>query len=126
MTTRSFSTLFAAAWAAKHGVPPAVFTEVAPPANYFRFRVNPTHTIAISSFNKVHGEVFRGESRELTVSEHMDPLDTGAYEELLTDAVHGVSARFARQDYVEEAWRMVAPKRLAAAHLGEPAVRRFR
>jgi glucose-6-phosphate 1-dehydrogenase len=89
--------------------PPAIFTDVAPPANYFRFRVNPTHTIAISSFVKLHGEVLRGEPRELTVSEHIDPLDTTAYEELLTDAVRGVSARFARQDYVEEAWRIVDP-----------------
>jgi glucose-6-phosphate 1-dehydrogenase len=43
------------------------------------------------------------------VSEHTDPLDTTAYEELLTDAVRGVTARFARQDYVEEAWRIVDP-----------------
>jgi glucose-6-phosphate 1-dehydrogenase len=32
-----------------------------------------------------------------------------AYEELLHVAIHGVSARFARQDYVEEAWRIVEP-----------------
>ncbi len=89
--------------------PPAVFTEVAPPANYFRFRVTPSHTIAISSFVKVQGEGLRGESLELTVSEHSDPAGTSAYEELLTDAVRGVSARFARQDYVEEAWRIVDP-----------------
>jgi glucose-6-phosphate 1-dehydrogenase len=89
--------------------PPAVFTDVPPPANYFRFRVNPTHTIAISSFVKVHGEILRGEPKELTVSEHSDPHETTAYEELLTDAVNGIAARFARQDYVEEAWRIVDP-----------------
>jgi glucose-6-phosphate 1-dehydrogenase len=89
--------------------PPAVFGDAPPPANYFRFRINPSQTIAISSFVKVHGEVLRGEPVELTVSEHNDPLEASAYEELLTDAVHGVSARFARQDYVEEAWRIVDP-----------------
>jgi glucose-6-phosphate 1-dehydrogenase len=88
---------------------PAVFTHIAPPANYFRFRVNPTHTIAIGAFVKVVGEILRGEAVELTVSEHTDPGDMSAYEELLTDAIRGVSARFARQDYVEEAWRIVDP-----------------
>jgi glucose-6-phosphate 1-dehydrogenase len=88
---------------------PAVFTDVAPPANYFRFRVTPTHTIAISSFVKLPGEMLRGEPVELTVSEHSDPGEMGAYEELLTDAIRGINARFARQDYVEEAWRIVDP-----------------
>jgi glucose-6-phosphate 1-dehydrogenase len=89
--------------------PPAVFTDVPPPANYFRFRVTPGHTIAISSFVKLPGEVLRGESVELTVSEHTDPLEAGAYEELLVDAIRGIATRFARQDYVEEAWRIVNP-----------------
>ena len=89
--------------------PPAVFSDEPPPANYFRFRVTPTHTIAISSFVKVAGELLRGEALELTVSEHSDPAGMTAYEELLFDAIRGVSARFARQDYVEEAWRIVDP-----------------
>jgi glucose-6-phosphate 1-dehydrogenase len=71
--------------------------------------VTPTQTIAIASFVKVPGEILRGESVELTVSEHADPAEMSAYEELLTEAIHGVSARFARQDYVEEAWRIVDP-----------------
>jgi glucose-6-phosphate 1-dehydrogenase len=33
----------------------------------------------------------------------------GAYEELLFDAMRGNSARSARQDYVEEAWRILDP-----------------
>jgi len=87
---------------------PAVFSAVAPPANYFRFRVTPSQTIAIGSFTKVPGEM-QGHSVELTVSEHDDPAEMSAYEELLSDALRGVSARFARQDYVEEAWRIVDP-----------------
>jgi len=88
---------------------PAVFTDQPPPANHFRFQVTPTQTISIGSYLKVPGEVMRGETVELTVSEHSDGLETGAYEELLTEAMRGVSARFARQDYVEEAWRIVDP-----------------
>jgi glucose-6-phosphate 1-dehydrogenase len=87
---------------------PAVFSAVAPPANYFRFRVTPSQTIAIGSFTKVPGEL-QGHSVELTVSEHADPAEMSAYEELLSDALRGISARFARQDYVEEAWRIVDP-----------------
>jgi glucose-6-phosphate 1-dehydrogenase len=89
--------------------PPAVFTDVAPPANYFRFRVTPTHTLAIGAFVKVPGDALRGQAVELTVSEHADPTGMTAYEELLTDAIRGVAARFARQDYIEEAWRIVDP-----------------
>ena len=48
-------------------------------------------------------------ARNLTVSEHYDPHEVTAYEELLTDAIRGVTMRFARQDYVEEAWRIVDP-----------------
>ena len=88
---------------------PAVFTDAPPPHNHFRFEVTPSQTIAITSFVKVQGEHLLGESVELTVSKHEDPTAMSAYEELLTDAINGISARFARQDYVEEAWRIVAP-----------------
>jgi glucose-6-phosphate 1-dehydrogenase len=88
---------------------PAVFTPEPPPANYFRFQVTPTQTIAIGSFVKLPGDKLRGEAVELTVSQHSDPSERDAYEDLLTDAIQGVSARFARQDYVEEAWRIVDP-----------------
>jgi len=43
------------------------------------------------------------------ISEESDPAEMGAYEELLFDAMRGNSARFARQDYVEQAWRIVDP-----------------
>ena len=98
---------------------PAVFSDTPPPANYFRFSVTPVQTIAISSFVKVNGEVLRGHAVELTVSEHTDPAGVSAYEELLTDAVRGVSARFARQDYVEEAWRIVDPVLDGATQVAE-------
>ena len=86
---------------------PAVFTPEAPPANCFRFQVTPTQTIAITSFVKLPGDAMRGEVVNLKVSEHVDPHEVGAYEELLTDAIRGVSTRFARQDYVEDSWRIV-------------------
>ena len=40
---------------------------------------------------------------------HTKPSELDAYEVLLGDAMAGESTQFARQDYVEEAWRIVDP-----------------
>jgi glucose-6-phosphate 1-dehydrogenase len=89
--------------------PPALYAGLMPPPNYFRFRVTPTLVIAIGAFVKVPGHRLSGEPVELVVSEQADPIKVDAYEELLNDAIHRETARFARQDYVEEAWRIVEP-----------------
>ena len=89
--------------------PPAVFSELPPPANYFRFRVTPDLMIAIGALVKREGEVTEGEPVELVISQRSDPAEMGAYEELLFDAMRGNPARFARQDYIEQAWRIVDP-----------------
>ena len=89
--------------------PPAVFSEAPLPANHFRFRVTPNLVIAVGASVKKAGEVSTGEQVELVVSEESDPAEMGAYEELLFDAMRGNPARFARQDYIEEAWRIVDP-----------------
>ncbi|MGH7873467.1 MAG: glucose-6-phosphate dehydrogenase, partial [Candidatus Binatia bacterium] len=89
--------------------PPAVFTEVPLPANYFRFRVTPDLMIAVGALVKKAGGQLEGQPVELVISQQSDPAEMGAYEELLCDAVQGNFGRFARQDYVEEAWRIVDP-----------------
>jgi glucose-6-phosphate 1-dehydrogenase len=89
--------------------PPAVFSELPPPANYFRFRVTPDLMIAVGALVKRIGEEVSGDQVELVIGEASDPAEMGAYEELLFDALRGNSARFARQDYVEEAWRILDP-----------------
>jgi glucose-6-phosphate 1-dehydrogenase len=89
--------------------PPAVFSAIPPPANYFRFRVTPNLMIAVGALVKKAGDQTEGEPVELVISEESDPAEMGAYEELLFDAMRGNSARFARQDYVEQAWRIVDP-----------------
>lgn len=40
---------------------------------------------------------------------HDDPGAPDAYERLLTEAVKGDATDFAREDYVEAAWRVVDP-----------------
>ena len=75
--------------------------------------------IAIGALVKKAGGEIDGEAVELVVSEASDPAEMGAYEELLDDAIRGNSARFARQDYVEEAWRIVDPILSAGAPVYE-------
>ena len=89
--------------------PPAIFSGLPLPANYFRFRVTPDLMIAIGASVKKAGDQPEGKQVELVISQESDPAEMGAYEELLFDAMRGNSARFARQDYVEEAWRIVDP-----------------
>jgi glucose-6-phosphate 1-dehydrogenase len=89
--------------------PPAVFSAIPPPANYFRFRVTPDLMIAVGALVKIASEQVEAQHVELVINEESDPAEMGAYEELLFDAMRGNSARFARQDYVEEAWRIVDP-----------------
>jgi glucose-6-phosphate 1-dehydrogenase len=89
--------------------PPAIFSGLPLPANYFRFRVTPDLMIAIGASVKKAGDEPEGQQVELVISQESDPAEMGAYEELLFDAMRGNSARFARQDYVEEAWRIVDP-----------------
>jgi glucose-6-phosphate 1-dehydrogenase len=89
--------------------PPAIFAGFFPPANYFRFRVTPDLMIAVGALVKKAGERLEGQQVELVISQQSDAAEMGAYEELLDDAMQGNSGRFARQDYVEEAWRIVDP-----------------
>ena len=89
--------------------PPAIFEETPPPHNYFRFRVTPNLEIAAAALVKEPGEELRGRMTELMATQSSDPAEMQAYEELLDDAMHGNQMHFARQDYVEEAWRIVDP-----------------
>ena len=46
---------------------------------------------------------------EMVASRHPRPEEMDAYERLLGDAMSGDPTLFAREDYVEEAWRIVDP-----------------
>jgi glucose-6-phosphate 1-dehydrogenase len=45
----------------------------------------------------------------MLVTRHPGPEEMDAYERLLGDALAGDPTLFAREDYVEEAWRIVDP-----------------
>jgi len=89
--------------------PPAIFGDNPPEHNYFRFRVTPNLEIAVSALVKAPGDEVHGKMTELTFMEASDPEEMSAYEELLVDAMLGNQIHFSRQDYVEEAWRIVDP-----------------
>ena len=63
----------------------------------------------------------RATSPRLLASRHPGADEMDAYERVLGDAMAGDATLFAREDYVEEAWRIVDPV-LKAGHAG-PRVR---
>jgi glucose-6-phosphate 1-dehydrogenase len=89
--------------------PPAIFSDTPPLPNHVRFRVTPDLVIAIGGLVKTPGEELKGDPVELLASAHSGANEALAYEELLSDAMHGKAIHFAREDYVEEAWRIVDP-----------------
>lgn len=77
--------------------------------NHVRFRISPETTIAIAVSVASLDAEGAGESVELVASRHPRPLEQEAYERVISDAMAGDATLFARQDYVEEAWRIVDP-----------------
>ena len=55
------------------------------------------------------GEGMKTEAVEILASTHPAPGEMEAYERILGDAMTGDPTFFAREDYVEEAWRIVDP-----------------
>jgi glucose-6-phosphate 1-dehydrogenase len=86
--------------------PPTVIPDSALSQNYLRFRISPEMTIAVGT-NVMAPVEMRGETVEMVASRHPRPEEMEAYERVLGDAMAGDSTLFAREDYVEEAWRIV-------------------
>jgi glucose-6-phosphate 1-dehydrogenase len=89
-------------------------TETDSPQNYMRFRVSPEITIAMTVSVSPQTETGSRQAVELIASRHPRPDEMEAYERVLGDAMAGDATLFARQDYVEEAWRIVDPVLKAA------------
>ncbi len=99
--------------------PPTVIKESALSQNYLRFRISPETTIAIGATVLAPGEGMKSEDVEMVASRHPRPDEMEAYERVLGDAMAGDATLFARQDYVEEAWRIVDPALKAATPVFE-------
>ncbi|MBC7603752.1 MAG: glucose-6-phosphate dehydrogenase [Ramlibacter sp.] len=77
-------------------------------SNYLRFHLSPHSTIALAARVKRAGKEFVGEQREFSLLEE-EPAPQSPYERLLTDAMDGDGALFAREDAIEAAWAVVDP-----------------
>jgi glucose-6-phosphate 1-dehydrogenase len=87
--------------------PPSVFPG-RPAPNYLRVRLNPDNEAAIG-LNVMDAEEKGGQTVELLAHRVPGPNERDAYERVLSDALAGDRTLFAREDYVEEAWRIVDP-----------------
>jgi glucose-6-phosphate 1-dehydrogenase len=89
--------------------PPTMYSEFNLQANYFRFRISPEVTVAFGMNTIAPGEDTVTQTDEMVVSRHPRADEMDAYERVLGDAMAGDPTLFAREDYVEEAWRIVDP-----------------
>ncbi|HEY1760948.1 MAG TPA: glucose-6-phosphate dehydrogenase [Bryobacteraceae bacterium] len=89
--------------------PPRIFPTDGMKPNHFRFRISPDVTIAHGMMIKSPEAEMSGEPVELVALEGAFANEMDAYERVLHDAMTGDATLFAREDYVEEAWRIVDP-----------------
>ena len=89
--------------------PTTKFTEGHLSPNYIRFRISPDMTIAMGVSVSPPDAQGNRELAELVATRHPLPEQVQPYELVLADALAGDESIFARQDYVEEAWRIVDP-----------------
>jgi len=87
--------------------PPQIF-RIAPTSDHVRFRLSPDTTLAMG-VTTLSDSDDKAIPVELMISRQQSAEDEDAYERVLTDAMAGDQTMFARQDYVEEAWRVVDP-----------------
>jgi len=89
--------------------PPTMYEGYNLAANHFRFRISPEITSAFSMNIIAPEEDTISQPTEMIVSRQPSADEMDAYERVLGDAMVGDATLFAREDYVEEAWRIVDP-----------------
>ncbi len=89
--------------------PPSVFRRKGVDHDYMRFRISPEITIAMGVTAPDPTNDMHAISTEMIASRRPLVGEMQAYERVLGDAMAGDSSIFARQDYVDEAWRIVDP-----------------
>ena len=89
--------------------PPTMFHGFDLAENYCRLRISPDVTFAIGANVIAPGEETGSQTAEMLGTRLPRAEEMDAYERVLGDAMHGDATLFAREDYVEEAWRIVDP-----------------
>jgi glucose-6-phosphate 1-dehydrogenase len=87
--------------------PPAIIPGAKLTSNHLRFRSSRDVTVAVGMLARSSGDKMIGEPLELIASQHPQANEMDAYERVLGDAMSGDRTLFAREDYIEEAWRIV-------------------
>jgi glucose-6-phosphate 1-dehydrogenase len=98
---------------------PKIFAACPGAPNYVRFRIGPDMNLAFGMTVMDPAETGAGEQVELLAVDRPGAEEMDAYERVLCDAMAGDRTLFARQDYVEEAWRIVDPVLQADTPLDE-------
>jgi len=88
---------------------PRIFPRASGDPNYFRFRISPEMSLALGVTVMDEADKGIGQNAELVASSRPGAQEMDAYERVLGDAMTGDRTLFAREDYVEEAWRIVDP-----------------
>jgi glucose-6-phosphate 1-dehydrogenase len=95
---------------AKFRKPPTLIPDSLLVENHLRLRLSPEITIAIGMMNlSPNAEGLALQTGEMVASHSPRADEMDAYERVLGAAISGDSTLFAREDYVEEAWRIVEP-----------------
>ena len=88
--------------------PPTMYQGYSLQPNSCRLRISPDVTLAFG-LNVLAPTEETGQFVELLASHHPGAEDMEAYERVLGEAMVGDATLFAREDYIEEAWRIVDP-----------------
>ena len=89
--------------------PPTMYEGFDLKENYCRLRISPNVAFAIGMNSIAAGDETVNEPLEVSWGHCPRAEERDAYERVLTDAMAGDATLFAREDYVEEAWRIVDP-----------------
>ena len=89
--------------------PPTLLPDSILKENHLRLRLSPDVVIAMGLMSLAPGEVVELQPGEMVATSSAGAGDMDAYERLLGAAMVGDNSLFAREDYVEEAWRIVDP-----------------
>ena len=99
--------------------PPTMYEGFDLKPNYCRLQISPDVTIAIGANVIAPGQETVSACAEMLASSHPRADEMDAYERVLGDAMEGDPTLFAREDYVEEAWRIVDPALRARTPISE-------
>ena len=89
--------------------PPTMYQGFDLVRNAVRWRISPDIAFAFSLNVPVPGQETASQPVEAIACRHPGAEEMDAYERVLGDAMAGDATLFAREDYVEEAWRIVDP-----------------